>query len=244
VSCIDRRTLPKDAARVVPEGLTLSYLGCFSLRRRHLEPVPAENRNTMAGHNSGAGSRRRSFARRHGQGRLQGAASAAGLEAVRYEGYGPGGAAVLIECLTGDRHRLAAEVRRAFLEHGGALGAAGSVSYLFNTVGLMTYPPGTDEERLMQVAIEAGAEDVIPGADRSMEVLADPLELETVCAMLTHRGFAPATVEVTRRAATSTMLAAEPAELMMQLLERLAGLEEVRDVYSNAEISDEAAPVR
>ncbi|MGH8267317.1 MAG: YebC/PmpR family DNA-binding transcriptional regulator, partial [Steroidobacteraceae bacterium] len=109
----------------------------------------------------------------------------------------------------------------------------------FNTVGLMTYPPGTDEERLMAVALEAGAEDVVPNADSSMEVLADPLELETVCAVLTHHGFAPATAEVTQRAATSMELSGKPAELMVQLLEALEGLDEVRNVYSNVEISDE-----
>ena len=100
-------------------------------------------------------------------------------------------------------------MRRAFVQHGGQLGADGSVSYLFNTVGLMTYPPGTDEERLMQVALEAGAEDVVPNADTSMEVLADPLEFATVRAVLTHRGFAPATAEVTQRAATSLELSGE-----------------------------------
>ncbi len=114
------------------------------------------------------------------------------------------------------------------------------MSYLFNTVGVMTYPPGTDEERLMQVALEAGAEDVVPNGDRSMEVLADPLELETVCAVLTHGGFAPSTVEVTQRAASSMELSGRSAELMVQLLGALERLEDVREVYSNVEIPDEA----
>jgi transcriptional/translational regulatory protein YebC/TACO1 len=163
----------------------------------------------------------------------------AGQQLVRFEGYGPGGAAVIVECLTDDRARVGAQVRHAFLQHGGNLGADGSVGYLFNTVGLMTYPAGTDEERLMQVALEAGAEDVVPNGDRSMEVLADPAELETVRAVLTHRGFAPQTAEVTQRAATALPLSGEPAELMVQMLEALQGLEEVRDVYSNVEIADE-----
>jgi YebC/PmpR family DNA-binding regulatory protein len=162
-----------------------------------------------------------------------------GLEKVHYEGYGPGGAAVMVECITADRKRMGAEVRRAFVQHGGQLGADGSVSYLFNTVGLLTYPPGTDEERLMQVALEAGAEDVVPNADTSVEVLADPLEFATVRAVLTHRGFTPATAEVTRRAATSLALTGEDAQAMVQLLEMLEGMEDVRDVYSNVEISDE-----
>jgi YebC/PmpR family DNA-binding regulatory protein len=162
-----------------------------------------------------------------------------GRESVQYEGYGPGGAVVMVECLTADRSRTGAEVRRAFLQHGGQLGADGSVSYLFNTVGLLTYPPGTDEERLMQAALEAGAEDVVPSADTCVEVLADPLEFATVRAVLTHQGFTPATAEVTRRAATSLELRGEEAEAMVQLLEALEGLEDVRDVYSNVEISDE-----
>ena len=162
-----------------------------------------------------------------------------GLEKVQYEGYGPGGAAVMVECVTADRKRMGADVRRAFVQHGGQLGADGSVSYLFNTVGLLTYPPGTDEERLMQVALEAGAEDVVPNADTSVEVLADPLEFATVRAVLTHRGFTPATAEVTRRAATSLELGGEEAQAMVQLLETLEGMEDVRDVYSNVEISDE-----
>lgn len=163
----------------------------------------------------------------------------AGQQLVRFEGYGPGGAAVIVECLTDDRGRVAAQVRRAFLEHGGSLGAEGSVSYLFNTVGLMTYPPGTDEEGLMQVALEAGAEDVVPSGDRSMEVLADPAELDTVRAVLTHRGFAPQSAEVTERAASALALSGESAELMVRLLEALQGLDEVRDVYSNVEIAAE-----
>ncbi|MGH8303611.1 MAG: YebC/PmpR family DNA-binding transcriptional regulator, partial [Steroidobacteraceae bacterium] len=101
---------------------------------------------------------------------------------VRYEGYGPGGAAVLIECITDDCNRTRSDLRRAFSDYGGHLGAEGSVSYLFNHVGLMIYPPGTDEEHLMRAALEAGAEDVVPNSDHSIEVLADPMEFETVCA--------------------------------------------------------------
>jgi transcriptional/translational regulatory protein YebC/TACO1 len=141
--------------------------------------------------------------------------------------------------VTDDRGEVGAKVRRAFVQNGGRLGAEGSVSYLFNTVGLMAYPPGTDEERLMQVALEAGAEDVVPNADHSVEVLADPMDFDLVCAMLTHSGFAPASAEVTQRAATSLELSGEPAERMVQLFEALEQLDEVRDVYSNVEISDE-----
>jgi YebC/PmpR family DNA-binding regulatory protein len=165
--------------------------------------------------------------------------AAQGPEPVRYEGYGPGGAAVLIECITDDHDRTRADLRRAFTEHGGHLGAAGSVSYLFNHVGLMTYPPGTDEERLIHAALEAGAEDVVPNSDHSIEVLADPMEFETVCAILTDRGFVPAAAEVTERASLTTPLSGEPAERMVRLLETLEDLDDVRNVYSNVEISDE-----
>ena len=193
----------------------------------------------MPGHVTWAAIRRRngSLAARREEERTR--TPRTGQQPVRFEGYGPGGAAVLVECLTDDRGRVAAQVRRTFLDHGGNLGAGGSVSYLFNTVGLMTYPPGTDEEQLMQVALEAGAEDVVPNDDHSLEVLADPAELGTVRAVLTHRGFPPETAEVTQRAASAFALSGESAALMVRLLEALQGLEEVRDVYSNVEIAGE-----
>jgi YebC/PmpR family DNA-binding regulatory protein len=193
----------------------------------------------MAGHSKWANIQRREGAQARRRCRPLARDARAGLETVRYEGYGPGGAAVMVECLTDDRGRMGATVRRTFQQHGGQLGANGSVSYLFNIVGLMTYPPGTDEERLMRVALEAGAEDVVPNADTSVEVLADPLEFATVRAVLTHHGFAPATAEVTQRAATSLELSGETAQAMVELLEALEGLDDVRDVYSNVEISDD-----
>ena len=192
----------------------------------------------MAGHSKWANLRRREGVRARKRAACRGG-DLRGLKSVRYEGYGPGGAAVMVECRGDDAGRIRGEVRRAFLQHGGHLGADGSVSYLFNTVGLMTYPPGTDEEQLMRVALDAGAEDVIANADRSVEVLADPFDFDTVCAVLTHEGFAPATAEVTQRAATSLALSGESAERMVQLLEALEGLSEVWDVYSNVELPDE-----
>jgi transcriptional/translational regulatory protein YebC/TACO1 len=146
---------------------------------------------------------------------------------------------VVVDSVTDDRARTGAHVRDTFTKYGGNLGAQGSVSYLFHKVGLMTFPPGTDESRLMQVALEAGAEDVVPNADTSIEVLADPVEFETVRAILMGRGFAPATAEVTERASLTTALSGPAAELMVHLLEALEDLDDVRDVYSNAEISDE-----
>ena len=158
---------------------------------------------------------------------------------IRYEGYGPGGAAVMVDCLTDNRNRTVAEVRHAFTKYGGNLRAAGSVAYLFHQVGLMTYPTGTNEDRLMEVALEAGAEDVIANSDGSLEVLTDPVDFETVRATLSGGGFAPASAEITQRASTSAGLEGETAEMMVRLLETLEDLDDVQNVYSNAEIPDE-----
>jgi transcriptional/translational regulatory protein YebC/TACO1 len=193
----------------------------------------------VPGHNRWANIQRRQCAQTRRRSRSSVSAPRAAQQAVRFEGYGPGGAAVMVECVTDDRARMGAALRRMFAQHGGHLGAAGAVSYLFNTVGLLTYPPGTDEQRLMQVALEAGAEDVVPNADTSVEVLADPQEFATVRALLTLHGFAPATAEVTQRAATALELTGSAAEAMVQLLEALEQLDEVREVYSNVEIADD-----
>jgi YebC/PmpR family DNA-binding regulatory protein len=158
---------------------------------------------------------------------------------VRYEGYGPGGAAVLVDCLTDNRNRTVAEVRHAFTKYGGNLGADGSVSYLFNQVGLLTYAPGTNEDLLMERALEAGAEDVIASGDGSIEVLTDPSDFEAVRAALTTAGLAPAEAEVTQRASTSTELEGESAESMIRMLEALEDLDDVQNVYSDAAIPDE-----
>ena len=166
-------------------------------------------------------------------------AGAVNFDTVRYEGYGPGGAALMVDCVTADPSRTVADVRQAFAECGGSLGASGSVAYLFNQVGLMTYPPGTNEDRLMAVALEAGAEDVLASADGSLEVLTDPLDFETVRARLMADGFAPPDAEITQRAAVIAPLQGQAAEFMVRLLDRLEELEDVQDVYSNAEIPDE-----
>jgi transcriptional/translational regulatory protein YebC/TACO1 len=193
----------------------------------------------MAGHTKWASIQRRRATRARGREKRPVHAVGGSFEAVRYEGYGPGGAAVLVDSVTDDRGRTGAEVRETFTKYGGNPGAQGSVNYLFHKVGLMTFPPGTDEGGLMQVALEAGAEDVVPNADTSIEVLADPVEFETVRAILTDRGFVPATAAVTERASIATPLSGRAAELMVHLLEALEDLDDVTDVYSNVEISDE-----
>lgn len=157
---------------------------------------------------------------------------------VRYEGYGPGAAVVLIDCRTDDRDRSRALVRRTLAEHGGYLGAEGSVAYLFDRVGLLRYPAGADLHGLTQAALSAGAEDVI-GTSRAVEVLTDPEDFQAVRAQLMRQGWTPSSAEVTERAAVGAPVSGEAAQRMVRLLEALADLDDVWNVYSNVEISDE-----
>ncbi len=161
------------------------------------------------------------------------------LESVRYEGYGPGGAAVLADCLTGDRERTAAELRRAFARYGGHLGASGAVGYLFNEVGALVFVPAPGAaERLAQVAFEAGAEDVITHSDGRLEVLTAPAELEGVQRALRAADFIPTSALRTFRSSIRVTLSGAPAELLANLLGALGSLEEVQSVYSNATVPD------
>ncbi|MCZ6537160.1 MAG: YebC/PmpR family DNA-binding transcriptional regulator [Gammaproteobacteria bacterium] len=163
----------------------------------------------------------------------------ADYEEVRYEGYGPGGVAVIVDCLTDNRNRTVAEVRHAFAKHGGNLGADGSVAYLFNHVGQISLPGGADEDRIMEVALEAGAEDVIGNDDSSFDVITDPQEFEAIRNALAAAGLEAETSEITHRASTSAELGAEDAARMIKLLEVLEDLDDVQNVYSNADISEE-----
>jgi YebC/PmpR family DNA-binding regulatory protein len=158
---------------------------------------------------------------------------------IRYEGYGPGGVAVMVDCLTDNKNRSVADVRHAFSKFGGNLGADGSVGYLFNHVGLLNFAPGCDEEALMDAAIEAGAEDVLVDEDHSIEVVTDPTEFETVRDALRAAGFMPEQAELTMRAATSVALELQAASSMVKMLDMLEDLDDVQNIYSNAEISDE-----
>jgi YebC/PmpR family DNA-binding regulatory protein len=159
---------------------------------------------------------------------------------IRYEGYGPGGAAVIVDCMTDNRNRTAADVRHAFSKYGGNLGADGSVSYLFNHVGLLVYPPGSDEDAVMAAAIDAGAEDVIVDDDKSIEVLTDPVDFESVRDAMTRAGLEPAHAELTMRAMTTAELDGQEAASMLKLLDTLEDLDDVQNVYTNAEIREEA----
>ena len=158
---------------------------------------------------------------------------------IRYEGYGPGGTAVMVDCMTDNKNRSVAEVRHAFSKFGGNLGADGSVHYLFNHVGLLAYPAGSDEEAIMAAAIEAGAEDVIVDDDQSIEVLTEPTEFEAVRDKMCAAGFEAEESELTMRATTSSSLDLKAASSMIKLLVMLEDLDDVQNVYSNADISEE-----
>ena len=161
-------------------------------------------------------------------------------EEIRYEGYGIGGAAVIVDCMTDNRVRTVAEVRHAFSKYGGNLGTEGSVAFQFKHVGHMLFAPGTNEDKLMEAALEAGAEDVITGEDGSIEVLTAPGDFETVKEALAAAGLAPEVAEVTMRAENTIELAGEDAQRMQKLLDVLEDLDDTQAVFHNAEIEEQA----
>ena len=171
--------------------------------------------------------------------RATGEAGADALEEVRYEGYGPGGTAVMVDCVTDNRNRTVAEIRYAFTKCGGNLGTGGSVAYLFSKVGQISFPPGTDEDRLMEAALDAGAEDVIANDDGSLEVITSAEEFGDVRDVIVADGLEPAQAEVTMRPCANVTPDAENARQIFRLLEMLEDLDDVQQVYSNVEISDE-----
>ncbi len=158
---------------------------------------------------------------------------------IRYEGYGPGGTAVMVDCLTDNRNRTVAEVRHAFTKFGGNLGADGSVNYLFNKVGQLLYATGSDEDAVMEAAIEAGAEDVVVDDDGSIEVLTEPDDFEQVRDAMLSAGLEAESAAVTMRASTNAELGVKEAGSMIKLLEILEDLDDVQEVYSNADISED-----
>ncbi len=169
-----------------------------------------------------------------------GAGEGEAYEEVRYEGYGPGGVAVLVDCLTDNRNRTVAEVRHAFSKCGGNLGTDGSVAYLFSKAGVLTYPPGSDEDRIMEAALELGAEDVVSNDDGSIDVITAPEDFATVRDGLVSRGLEPANAEVTMRPATTVEVSGDEAARVVRLIDMLEDLDDVQHVYSNADISEEA----
>ena len=171
--------------------------------------------------------------------RATGEAGADALEEVRYEGYGPGGAAVMVDCVTDNRNRTVAEIRYAFTKCGGSLGTGGSVAYLFTKVGQLSFPSGTDEDRLMEAALEVGAEDVIANVDGSLEVLTSPEGFGDVRDGIAAGGLEPDQAEVTMRPSTSVSLDTDDARQIVRLLDMLEDLDDVQQVYSNVDISDD-----
>ena len=160
-------------------------------------------------------------------------------EEVTYEGYGTGGVAILVECLTDNRNRTVAEVRHAFTKHGGNLGTDGSVAYLFTRTGQISYAPGVDEDQLMEQALEAGAEDIVSNDDGSVDVLTAFEDFLSVKDALVAAGLEPDAAEVTMLPSTSVPLDRDGAEKVMRLVDILDDLDDVQNVYSNADIPDD-----
>lgn len=170
--------------------------------------------------------------------KASGALEGVHYEAIRYEGYGPGGTAVMVDCLTDNRNRTVAEVRHAFTKAGGNLGTDGSVAYLFTKLGILSYAPPVDEDALIEAALEAGAEDVVNYDDGAVDVMTAPDAYLAVKDALVTAGFTPDNAEVTFQAATMAELAADDAEKMVRLIDRLEDLDDVQNVYSNADIDE------
>jgi len=168
----------------------------------------------------------------------RGAGETAGVnyEQVRYEGYGVHGAAVIVDCLSDNRTRTVADVRHAFTKHGGNLGTDGSVSFLFKHCGQLVFAPGTDENRLMDVALDADAEDIVDNDDGSIEVVTAPNDFVAVREALARAGFKPDFAEITMKPTTEVVLAGDDAARMQKLLDDLESLDDVQEVYTNAVI--------
>ena len=174
---------------------------------------------------------------KRGTGELEGVS----YEEIRYEGYGPGGAAVLVDCITDNRTRTVAEVRHAFSKHGGNLGTDGCVAFQFKHCGQMIFAPGTNEDALLEAALEAGAEDVITNEDGSIEVITPPFELERIRAALEATGFTPEVAEAVWKPLNEIELTGEDAAKMRKLIDALESLDDVQAVYTSA-VFDEEEP--
>ncbi|ARN20428.1 YebC/PmpR family DNA-binding transcriptional regulator [Piscinibacter gummiphilus] len=155
-------------------------------------------------------------------------------EEVRYEGYGIGGAAIIIDCMTDNRVRTVAEVRHVFSKYGGNMGTEGSVAFQFKHVGQLVFAPGTDEDKVMEVALEAGADDVVTDDDGAIEVLTPPAGFEAVKAALEAAGLVPGVAEVTMRAENTITLEGDDAARMQKLLDMIEDLDDTQDVFHNA----------
>jgi YebC/PmpR family DNA-binding regulatory protein len=159
-------------------------------------------------------------------------------EEVRYEGYGIGGAAIIVDCMTDNRVRTVAEVRHAFNKHGGNMGNEGSVAFMFKHCGQLMFAPGVDEDKLMEAALEAGADDVVQDEEGGFEVLCDPFAFANVKEALEKAGFKAEVAEIIMKPATETVFTGEDAIKMQKILDALENLDDVQEVYTNALIEE------
>ena len=171
--------------------------------------------------------------------RGSGAADDSNYDEVRYEGYGPGGVAVMVDCLTDNINRTVSEVRHAFSKSGGNLGTDGSVAYLFSKIGLLSYPAGSDEDAIMEAALEAGAEDVVSNDDGSIDVTTSAEDFMSVKDAMVAAGHEPEHADVTMQPSTTAELDLDGAEKVMRLVDMLEDLDDVQNVYTNAEFPDD-----
>ncbi|HYT47016.1 MAG TPA: YebC/PmpR family DNA-binding transcriptional regulator [Burkholderiales bacterium] len=169
---------------------------------------------------------------KRGAGQLDGVS----YEEARYEGYGPGGAAVMVDCLTDNRTRIVAEVRHAFTKNGGNLGSDGSVAYLFKHCGQFVFAPGTSEDRVMEATLDAGADDIFRNEDDSVELVCAPEDFPAVKAALAKAGLKPELAELSMKPTIDNPLAGDEAARMRRLLEALESLDDVQNVYTTAVI--------
>ncbi len=160
-------------------------------------------------------------------------------EEVRYEGYGPGGTAIMVDCMTDNRNRTVSEVRHAFSKNGGNLGTDGSVAYMFRKTGILTYSPDSDEDAIMEAALEAGGEDVIVNADNSIDVITSPDNFSDVKDAMIAAGLTPESAEIIQKADVDVEVALEDAEKIMKLIDMLEELDDVQEVHTNADFSDD-----
>ncbi len=167
-----------------------------------------------------------------------GALEGVNYEEIRYEGYGIGGAAIIVDCMTDNRVRTVAEVRHAFSKYGGNMGTEGSVAFQFKHCGQFVFAPGASEDKVMEVALEAGAEDVVSDDDGAVEVLCAPADFEAVKAALEAAGLKPDLAEVAMRAENPIALAGDDAQRMQKLLDVLEDLDDTQNVYTNAEMDN------
>ena len=175
-------------------------------------------------------------AAKKGAGELEGGAT---IEEVRYEGYGPGGVAVIVDCMTDNINRTVSEVRHAFTKAGGNLGTNGSVAYMFHEKGILSYAPGADEDTIMEAALEGGADDVVTHEDESIDVMTTPEEYQAVKAAMEAAELVPDNAEVTMQAENLSPLDVETAEKVMRMIEVMEDLDDVQEVFTNADIPDE-----